>query len=359
MTDWMIYGATGYTGQLVAEEAIQRGHRPLLAGRSEGKLRPLAERLGLEYVVAPLDDAPALLRAVERVRLVYLAAGPFIHTSTAVVAACLQAGAHYLDITGEVAVYQSVFAQDAAARAKGVALVPGIGFDVVPSDCLAKHVADTLPDATEIVTVIDALGSGSAGGGISAGTAKTQLEMIRTSGFSRRENGRLVEFAPGSGARRFPMQGGERLAMPVPWGDIETVYRSTGIPNITSYITMPAATIRALRLTGGVLFPLLRVGAAHRLATALVERFVKGPSAETRHTGRTQVYAEARNARGDFQQAWLETLEAYQFTKVAGVRAVEHVLATGPIGALAPSQALGADFVLGIEGTRRWDTRPY
>ena len=358
MSDWMIYGATGYTGRLVAEEAVERGHRPLLAGRSEARLKPLAETLGLEYVVAPVDDKAALERAVRRVKLVYLAAGPFIHTSRPVVAACLAAGAHYLDITGELAVYQQVFQRHEAALARGIALVSGVGFDVVPSDCLAKYVADQLPDATEIVTVIAALGSSGGGVGVSAGTAKTELEMIEHSGFAERRMGQLVEIPPGSGARRFPLPGGDRLAMPVPWGDLETVYRATGIPNITSYIPLPAPMIRSLRLTHGLLFGLLRLPPVKALATRLVERFVDGPSEATRQNGRTSLYAEARNASGDVRRAWLETLEAYQFTKVAGVRAVEHVLTTQPSGALSPSQALGADFVLQIEGTRRWDTLP-
>ncbi|MEP6985562.1 MAG: saccharopine dehydrogenase NADP-binding domain-containing protein, partial [Chloroflexota bacterium] len=100
MGDWMIYGATGYTGKLVAEEAVRRGHKPLLAGRSAAKLRPLAESLGLEYAVVSLDDADALAKAVGSVELVYNAAGPFIFTSDRILRACLQTGVHYLDITG-------------------------------------------------------------------------------------------------------------------------------------------------------------------------------------------------------------------------------------------------------------------
>jgi len=358
MDEWMIYGATGYTGRLVAEEAVQRGHKPLLAGRSPEKLKAVAQALELDYIVAPVDDAEALEHAVRRVKLVYHAAGPFIHTSSRMVAACLAAGAHYLDITGELAVYQAVYRQHEAALARGIALVPGVGFDVAPSDCLAKYVADLLPGATEIITVIAALGSSGGGIGVSAGTAKTELEMIERSGFVKREHGQLVDITPGSGARRFPFPGGDRLAMPAPWGDLETVYRATGVPNITSYILLPPLMIRSLRLTHGLLFGLLKFPAVKSFATRLIDRFISGPSEATRQTGRTLLYAEARYASGEKRQAWLETLEAYQFTKVAGVRAVEHLLASPLSGALSPSQALGADFVMQIEGTQRWDTLP-
>lgn len=358
MTDWMIYGATGYTGQLVAQEAVRRGHKPLLVGRSRARLAAQAEALGLDYAVADIDDAAALAQAVSRVKLVYHAAGPFIHTAPQMVATCLSAGAHYLDITGEIDVYQHTYTQHDAALARNIALVSGVGFDVVPSDCLARYVADQLPDASELTTVIDIGGGGSGGIGMSAGTLKSQIEMIGLRGFAWRENGRLVEITAGSGARRFPLAGGDTLAMPAPWGDIETVYRSTSIPNIRAYITLPPAMIRTLPVTSRLFFPLLGIPAVKRLASRLVERFVHGPTEQMRQTGRTRIYAEARNASGAVRQAWLETLEAYQFTAIAGVLAVEHVLATSPKGALAPSQALGADFVMSIRGTRRWDERP-
>src|SRR5437763_343698 len=142
---FLVYGANGYTGQLIAELARERGERPILAGRSEDKVRPLAERLGLPWRAFDLDHPD-----LHDVQLVLHCAGPFSATSRPMVDACLAAGAHYLDITGEVEVFESVLARDAEARGRRIVLLPGTGFDVVPSDCLAALLHRQLPSATRL-----------------------------------------------------------------------------------------------------------------------------------------------------------------------------------------------------------------
>jgi len=179
-SDWMIYGAYGYTGVLVVEEAVRRGHRPLLAGRSEKKLAALASRLGLEAVTLDLTDAGALKRALEKVSLVFHAAGPFIDTSDAMIRACLEAGTSYVDITGEIPVFRNTFSYDAAAKAKGIVLMSGVGFDVVPTDCLARHVSGKLPGASHLEIAIAGLAHPS------AGTAKSMFDGMLVGGLVRR-----------------------------------------------------------------------------------------------------------------------------------------------------------------------------
>src|SRR4051794_8227576 len=125
MPGWMIYGANGYTGELIAREAVRRGHRPILAGRHAGKIEPLANELGCEARVFGLGE-PQL----DDIELVLHCAGPFVHTAMPMVRACLTTGAHYLDITGELGVFEQIFARDGEAKRANVTLLPGVGFDV-------------------------------------------------------------------------------------------------------------------------------------------------------------------------------------------------------------------------------------
>lgn len=345
--EWMLYGANGYTGALLAEEAVRRGHRPLLAGRSAAKLEPLAQRLNLEYAVLPLDDEAALLKTLKNQRLVLHAAGPFVQTSLPMARACLRSRVHYLDITGEIPVFEANFALDSLARQAGVLLLSGAGFDVVPSDCLAVFAAQQLPGAVELELGVAALSQAS------AGTAQTMLELIPGGGLVRRA-GRLERIRLGQGARALPFKDKARLALPIPWGDLSTAFRSTRIENITTYMTFPPALIRRM----GWLTPfgegLLRIGALRRLVQAWVRRSVRGPDETARQTRRAQLYARVSNGLGRAVEAWLETPEAYQLTVLAGIRIVEQVLARGGQGARSPAQFLGADFILEIPGVTRW-----
>src|SRR3954449_4542055 len=221
---WMIYGANGYTGELIAREAVRRGQKPILGGRNAEKLATLANELGLESRAFPLD-APQL----DGIEAVLHCAGPFVHTSAAMVRACIAAGAHYLDITGEIPVFESIMAMtDDAARA-GVTLIPGVGFDVVPTDCLAAMLAARRPGATELE-----LAFYSPGAEISRGTLKTMIESIGDGG-AIRENGKIVRVPPAFDAKEIPFSIAPRMAMTIPWGDVSTAFHTTGIPNIRVY----------------------------------------------------------------------------------------------------------------------------
>jgi short subunit dehydrogenase-like uncharacterized protein len=346
--DWVLYGATGYTGKLLAEEAVRRGHRPLLAGRSAKKLEPLAETLGLEWIAVHLYENIMLTELAGRSRVVFLAAGPYTFTSRPMIEACLEAGAHYLDITGEIPVFKQTFSFHENAIQRGVALISGAGFDAIPTDCLAKYVADRLPEAEWLETAY-----ATAGAGISAGTFKSSLEMLPNGILARRE-GVLVP-ADTSATKRIRFIDRERTAVPTSWGDLETAYHSTGIPNISTYMGIPSRYIPAYRLFTAVVPPLASLRPVRRLLQFTGESFLKGPSEEIRRKGRTQIWARASTSSGQEVEAWLETLEAYAFTAKAGVRCVEKVLSEQPVGALSPAEAFGADFALEIEYTRRLD----
>lgn len=346
--NWMIYGAYGYTGRLLVERAVALGLRPQLAGRSAEQLRPLAEQWQLPWVALDLHDSARLAAALREVALVIHVAGPFIHTSRPMIEACLAAGVHYLDVTGEIPVFELVFSYHEAAQARGIALIPGVGFDVVPTDCLARYVADQLPDANQLELAIAALGQAS------GGTTKTALNAIAAGGLARRQ-GQLVAWPLGQGARTVRFSDRSRSVMPVPWGDLATAYRSTGIPNITTYMAFPPALIRSAAWAGPTFQRLMGWDALRRWTQAAVGRLITGPDADARQAGRSYIWAQASAPDGRTAQAWLETLEGYRFTVEAALVCRERTLTDRPVGALTPAQAFGADLTLAVAGTRRLD----
>lgn len=342
----MIYGANGYTGELVAREAVRKGLSPILAGRSAEAVGRLAKELGLQSRVFSLGDPQGTAAELYGVKAVLHCAGPFIHTSAPMVAACLATGAHYLDITGEITVFEAILARGEEARRAGVALLPGVGFDVVPSDCLAARLAASLPDATELTLAFE-----TAGGGFSRGTLKTMIESLPHAGAIRR-NGKIIPVPVAWDAREIDFGPGvvKRWTMTIPWGDVSTAYHSTGIPNIRVYSGAPPSQIRRMKRWAPLL-PLAGWKPIKRFAQRWVERKVTGPSPEAREKGRVHLWGEVKDAAGRTATATLETPEGYRFTAVSAVASVERVLqGTVPAGAWTPSRAFGADFVDGLPG---------
>jgi short subunit dehydrogenase-like uncharacterized protein len=335
---WMIYGANGYTGELIAREAARRGQRPILAGRNATAIEPLARELGLEWRAFDLTRPD-----LAGVQLVLHCAGPFLHTSKAMVNACLAAGAHYLDITGEIGVFERVFARDAEAKQRNVTLLPGVGFDVVPTDCLGAMLHADLPDANELWLAFSARGAG-----VSRGTLKTMIEGAGLGGAIRRD-GRIVVVPQLFDVREIPFESGPRIAMTIPWGDVATAYRTTGIPNIRVYSSQPRSAIKRMRWMKRVL-PLLRIGPIRKLALKLADRR-GGPSETVRESARVELWGRVTNARGEERTRTMSVVEGYKFTVLSSVAAVEGVLANPRPGAFTPAGFFGAEFVKTIPGT--------
>lgn len=337
---FLIYGANGYTGRLIADEAARRGLTPIVAGRREGPVREVGERHGFEVRVFDLDGdlAPHL----DGVAAVLLAAGPFSRTSAPVVKACLAAGIHYLDITGEIRIFEACQAQRDQARRAGSVILPGVGFDVVPTDCLAASLAAALPDATDLELAFRAIGSPS------AGTAKTMVEGLPEGG-AVREDGRIRKVPAAYRTRRIPFRDKERLAVSIPWGDVSTAYHSTGIPNITVYMAAAPRMIQAMKLSRP-LAPLFALDPVQRLLGKVIESRVQGPGSEARASGSSQIWGRARGG-GRQVEGTLVTPEGYALTAVTAVESARRV-AAGEIeaGAHTPSTAFGAGFVTEFEG---------
>jgi short subunit dehydrogenase-like uncharacterized protein len=354
--EWMIYGASGYTGQLIAELSRSKGHAPILAGRSAEKVRPLATRLGLRWRAFALDQPD-----LAGVSLVLHCAGPFSQTSRQMVDACLAARAHYLDVTGEVEVFEAVLARGAEAKERGVVLLPGTGFDVVPSDCLAALLKRKLPQATSLELAFATRGRSS------PGTLKTALESAPKGGLVRR-GGKLIKVPPAAFVREIPFADKPRTAMSIPWGDLATAYLSTGIPDITVYVAARPAAIRSARLVRYTA-PLLGLAPVQAFLKRRIERQVRGPDAGERARGSAQFWGRATDAPAEGLRSspakpapphgtrsveeWMQIGEGYTLTAEAALECATRVLA-GSVqpGAWTPSLAFGADFAGTLPGVR-------
>ena len=345
----LIYGSTGYTGRLIVAEALARGLRPTLAGRNADAVRTQAQSLGLEWRAARIDDPTALDAALVGASVVLHCAGPFAHTWRAMSDACLRRRAHYLDITGEIAVFEGLASRDAEARAAGIMLLPGVGFDVVPSDCLAAHLARRMPNAVQLRLAFRPLG------GTSRGTRMTMVEKLGSPGAIRR-NGKIVPVPQAWRTRRIDFGDGKlRDATTIPWGDVSTAFHSTGIPNIEVYVSMRPALRRAM-IASRWLGPVLRSGVVRGFLAARVRAGPAGPSDAERKRGASLLWGEAVGANGERAEARLRGASGYVMTAQTAVHLASKALGgKAPIGFHTPSRAYGPDVILEIPGVTRTD----
>ncbi|QBR72185.1 hypothetical protein CU048_13920 [Beijerinckiaceae bacterium] len=347
--DWMIYGANGYTGELIAREAKTRGKAPILAGRNASKIAGLAGELHLPSKAFALQSPPEIAAALQNVGVLLNCAGPFSKTADPLIRACLATKTHYLDITGEIEVLEAAHRLDAEAKSAGVVLCPGAGFDVVPTDCIALMLKKQLPEATDL-----ALGFEIADRHMSPGTAKTTVEGLGKSGKIRRA-GRIVELPIGQGSRHIDFGRGRKLAIPIPWGDVASAYYTTGIPNITVYTPVSSASLNVARLINGLGF-ILRSPWVQNWLVGMIEKNVKGPAAATREASRTWVWGEARDASGQSREMRIVTLNGYSFTVQSSLAIVEYLMSNDPPpGCWTPALLMGENFILSLPGTSALD----
>jgi len=345
----MIYGANGFTGRLIVEEAIRRGMKPVVDGRNGEALRSLAERFDCTSQVFALDDVSEIAGELTGIEAVLHCAGPFSATAGPMLDACLTAGVNYLDITGEIPVIEAAAARHDRAVEAGVSLIPAVGFDVVPSDCLAAMLARRLPDATHLTLAFTGVSR------LSTGTAKTMLEGLPYGGRIRRD-GRITKVPTAWKSMRVHFREGWRWAVTIPWGDVASAWHSTGIANIEVYLAMSRAQIRALRLARPLLFA-LRLPLPQSILHGGIRRFLARPSGGKAESGRGSFWGRVVNAEGGALEATLQTPDGYQLTALTALASLEKVLAQeAPAGFSTPSRAFGAEFILTIPGTDlRWE----
>ncbi len=343
---FLIYGANGYTGELITRYATERGMKPILAGRNAAAVGELAAKHGLEHRVFNLDEHEKVDAALREVEMVMHCAGPFSITSRAMVEACLRNRKHYTDITGEIAVFEACARLDEEAKTAGIMVMPGVGFDVVPSDCLALHLKSRLPSATHLSLAFYGMGR------ISHGTQATMTLNVGRGGAIRK--GGVITPVPAAWKTR-EIDFGEvtKTGVTIPWGDVATAYYSTGIPNIEVFTVVPPSALKMMKLSRYL---------GWLLATWPVQKVLQkqipagGPSDEERAKGKTLLWGEASDPAGNRVETRQQGPEGYTLTALAALNIAQKILEGNfTPGFQTPAKAYGADLILEIAGVARQD----
>lgn len=344
---FLLYGANGYTGVLIAKYAAQYGLQPILAGRREQAIKPLADELKLPFRVIDINDTTQLQAALQEVKLVIHAAGPFSATAKQMIEACLQTSTHYLDINGDISVFEMIKLYDAKAKEKNIMLLPGVGFDVVPTDCMALQLKNKLPDATHLK-----LAFASVGGGISHGTAMTIVSKLGEGGAAR-ENGKIVRKPLGKKGMWVDFGEKKLFVMSIPWGDVATAYFTTGIPNIEAYTAVKPKVYRMLKLQA--LFNwLLRMDWVKNIIRKKIKNRPAGPDDAMRSKAKSLVWGEVTNEEHKVVTDYFTCADGYTLTALSSLIITKKVLAENfKPGYQTPASCYGENLVMEIPGTVR------
>lgn len=345
----LIYGAYGYTGKLIIEEFNAQGAEAILAGRREEPLKALAVKYDWPYRVFDLKDKNEVAKALKRVDVVLHCAGPFIHTANIMAQGCMLSKTHYLDITGEFQVFEQMAEWNDKAKAAGIMLMPGVGFDVVPSDCLAKHLVERLPTAINLQLAFT-----SDGGGVSRGTAKSAIEGLGYGGMIRQDH-QLMRVPVDHKVKKINFHWLQQECAAIPWGDISTAYRSTGIPDIEVFMGMDPKMLSSLKW-GRRLSWLLRKEFVKNYLRKKVEQKPEGPDEKTRKKTHSYFWGKVTDNAGNEFITVQKTLEGYTLTaKTATDIAIEVSEGNFKVGYQTPSGLLGPDYIMKFKGSERID----
>ncbi|MBE9007925.1 saccharopine dehydrogenase NADP-binding domain-containing protein [Fortiea sp. LEGE XX443] len=346
----LLYGATGYAGKLIAETAKNQGVELILAGRNQSALMSEAKKLGFDFRVFSLDDSQAIAHSLQDVTVVLNCAGPFAKTAKSLVDVCLQTHTHYLDIAGEVPEFQALEARDMEAKNAGIMLLPGVGFGIVPTDCIAAYLKSQLPTANTLKLIYETEG------GVSQGTANTVLPSLHEMGVVRKAN-KLIPSRPAEKKHKVNFGAGIVTAVTNPWrADLVTAFHSTNIPNIETYTVFPSP-VSFLMSSSQYLGWLFSSSPFQNTLANLIKKLPPGPSAEERTKGKVGVIGIVKDESNRQITAKLIGPEAYDFTALSAVAVIKRIL-KGEVkpGFQTPATVYGADLVLEIPGIQRFSS---
>jgi short subunit dehydrogenase-like uncharacterized protein len=300
--------------------------------------------------VLDIADSAALKNLLQKGSMVLHCGGPFIYTAKAMVDACLETKIHYTDITGEYQVFEMLAEEyDAKAKQAGIMIMPGTGFDVVPSDCLALHLKKRLSSATHLK-----LAFAMSKGGLSRGTKKSMTEKLGY-GSLIRENGVLTSIPMGERFIEVDFGSFKTSALNIPWGDISTAWRSTAIPNIEVYAGASKSMIANAKRSNYFNW-LLRMRWVKNFMLKQIDKRPPGPSEEDRESGRAYLWGKVWDGTGKEVSSALEAPSGYALTAKTAVMIAQKILAGNyKSGYQTPAMMYGEGLILEVATTKRID----
>lgn len=345
----IVYGSYGYTGKLIVQECKSKNLNVILSGRNKDALQKQSEESGYPFEVLEVSDTTALKNLLSKGAVVIHCGGPFQYTAKAMADACLETKTHYTDITGEYQVFELLSGYDQKGKAAGITIMPGTGFDVVPSDCLALHLKNRLPSATHLQLAFTM-----SKGGLSRGTSKTMTEGLGN-GSMIRKDGKLTTINLGEKTLDVDFGAFKAPTLNIPWGDISTAWRSTGIPNIEVYTGATPSMIKNAKMSKYLNW-FLRIRWVKNYMLKQIDKKPAGPSEEKRNSGRSYLWGKAWNNSGNAVESRLETISGYTLTAKTSVLIAEKILSGNfKAGYQTPAMAYGADLILEVETSKRQD----
>ncbi|MBB4663155.1 saccharopine dehydrogenase family protein [Conexibacter arvalis] len=342
-----VYGATGYTGALVARELRRRGLDAIVAGRDPDKLARLAEQLGgdMPTRAVELDDRDGLRHLLGDCAVVIDCAGPFARIGEPILRAAVETGTHYVDTTGEQSYIQFAHARYGdAARAAEVAVVPAMGFDYVPGDLIAHLAAQGLEPLGELTIAYATRGVRP-----TRGTTRTALGQAADGGEVWRDGGwHRAPLRVPRATFPFPPPFGRQPVMPFPSGEVAMVPRHVETRTLTTLMTVEtlAGSRRAAPLVP-LLAPAVTLALRTplgRLVDAVVDRLPEGPPEERRRAARFAVVAVARGEDGRVRGGTVTGSDVYGLTAATVVEGAVRLRAGdhAAVGVLSPASAFDA-----------------
>ncbi len=348
----VLFGATGYTGDLTARAMAKRGMRPVLAARRQDAVEALAAELGgLESAVADVADPSSIRALLERGDTLVTTVGPFARWGDAALDAAIDAGAHYIDSTGEPPFVRRVFEEAGPrAEASGTVAMTAMGYDWVPGNLTGGLVLAEAEDAVGVRIGYFATGRGL--GGMSGGTRASLMGALVEPSFQFRD-GSLVTERGAKKLHSFGVGGRQRQGISVGTSEAFSLPRVyPGLKDVEVYLGWFGRQSRAMQGFSLVGSGMTKIPGVRQAGNAAVGRFVKtstgGPDEEARKNGGSLFAAEALDGSGNvIATVGTEGISGYEFTGLFLAWAAEATskgeAAQAGAGARGPVEAFGLD----------------